>query len=65
VKGDVRYVVRGAVVGAVLGAVAGMLLSSLGEEEPGRPGDQRPMDTSRVVKLGVNVLGLIRQLVEL
>jgi len=44
VKGDVRYVVRGAVVGAVLG---------------------RPLDTSRAVKLGLGVLGLIRQLVEL
>ncbi|MGC9360968.1 MAG: hypothetical protein ACP5G7_11465 [Anaerolineae bacterium] len=64
-KDDVRYIVRGAVVGAVLGAVAGMLLSSLGEEKPGRPGDQRPMDTGRLVKLGANVLGVIRQLVEL
>jgi hypothetical protein len=65
VKGDVRYVVRGALIGAVLGAVAGVLLSSLGEEEPGRPGDRRPMDTGRAVRLGVNVLGLIGQLVKL
>lgn len=62
-KGDVRYIVRGAVVGAILGAVVGLLLGSIGSAE--RPEDERPLETGRVFKLGLAALGLIRQLADL
>lgn len=62
-KGDVRFIVRGAMVGAVIGAIAGLLLGSMGDDR--RAAAQPPLETSRVLKLGLGVLGLVRQLVDL
>ena len=50
-------------VGAVIGAIAGLLLGSMGDDR--HDAAQPPLETSRVLKLGLGVLGLVRQLVDL
>ncbi|MFH1086538.1 MAG: hypothetical protein V1772_12345 [Chloroflexota bacterium] len=62
-----RHVVIGAAVGALVGALAGFLVSRLEEQgdQATLPAIARSLDRKRVAKVGMTVVALVRQLMDL
>lgn len=65
-RDSLRYMVRGAAVGALLGAVVGLLA---GRARKGGQGADAALtkgfDPSKLLKVGMATLGVIRQMLEL
>ena len=62
-----RYVMIGAAVGALVGAVAGFIASHVEQEgDLARlPGVAKSLDRQRLTKLGVSVVAVVRQIMDL
>lgn len=70
-RDEVRHIVVGAVLGAILGATAAWVYGRLASTPSGREGSgavtqkRAPLNSSQLMRLGWNVVGVVRQLVEL
>jgi hypothetical protein len=68
-KQAMNYVAGGAALGAVVGALAGLVYQR--REQSKTPAGEsalvagQPLDTSRLLKLGLAVIALVRQVMEL
>lgn len=67
-KGDSRYIIRGAAVGAVLGALVGWAASRVGNKHAAGSVATRSefhVESGQIMRLGGAIVALVRQLIDL
>ena len=66
-----RFIAGGAAIGAVIGAIAGLIAARMqtdpqtGDPSASLPAQFRELDGGTVFRLGVSVVGVVRQVLEL